>query len=317
MWRKGVYSWAFGLGMALFLTSILAIPLPPMGIAARVNDTFVTVRQINEALAEFLEEDPSLPSVETKQKILQRLVEHTLIVQEFENQKGKKEAIFDTYLEDHIQGIIKEHFNGQRESLSRYLRQKGRTFGQFRQEIKESIIVREITNQKTKSQNEISPKAVGEYYQTHLSQYTQPATVKVRQLEFSREDVFTPHDGNPVSKYEEAMEQMNRKVPFDELAARLELVPSEDVWLEASEMNPILAQIAFSLRPGEHKGPIEIGHRCFVLRVVDKKEQQIIPLAEVQEEIESLLLKEWNHKIYQRWITALREKSFIQLYPLE
>ncbi|MDR1665980.1 MAG: peptidyl-prolyl cis-trans isomerase [Puniceicoccales bacterium] len=303
--------------MALFLTSALAIPLPPTGIAARVNEAFVTVRQINEALAESLEEDKSLSPAETKQKILQRLVEHTLIVQEFENQKGKKEAIFDTYLEEHIQGIIKEHFNGQRELLSRHLRQKGQTFGQFRQEIKESIIVREMINQKTKAQNEISPKAVREYYQNHLSRYTQPATVKVHQLEFGREDTLTTDEEIPISKFEKAVEQINRKVSFEELAASLRLVPSEDVWLEASEMNPHLAQAAFSLRPGEYNGPIEIGHRYFILLVVDKKEQQVIPMSEVQEEIESLLLKEWNHKIYQRWIATLREKSFIQLYPLE
>ncbi len=212
-----------------------------------------------------------------------------------------------------MQTLLKEHFEGKREIFLQYLKQKGQTFRQFQQEIKESLIVREMVDQKVKSSNEISPKTIEEYYRLNLSQFTKPAEIKIQQIVFNVDDRL--QNGEIAhSKYNIALEKIHSGASFQDLREALHEKPTEGIWLEKIEMNPKIAELAFALDKGKYTEPVLVENRYFIVFLEDKKDQQILPLTEVQGNIEAQLLKELNHKIYQAWINRLKEKSFIQYF---
>ena len=286
------------------------------GIIAIVNEKVITLQQLNESMQEYrlqliAENTLSKPSeTEIRKEALEKLIEQALIVQEFENKKGK---IFDVYLENYVQTLLKEHFEGKREIFLQYLKQKGQTFRQFQQEIKESLIVREMVDQKVKSNNKISPKTIEEYYRANLSQFTKPATIKIQQIVFNVDDRLQKGDFS-CSKYNVALEKIHFGASFQDLTEALQEKPTEGIWLEKTEMNPKIAELAFTLDKGKYTEPVLVENRYFIVFLEDKKDQQISPLTKVQDDIENQLLKELNHKAYQAWISRLKEKSFIQYF---
>ena len=286
------------------------------GIIAIVNEKVITLQQLNESMQEYrlqliAENTLSKPSeTEIRKEALEKLIEQALIVQEFENKKGK---IFDVYLENYVQTLLKEHFEGKREIFLQYLKQKGQTFRQFQQEIKESLIVREMVDQKVKSNNKISPKTIEEYYRANLSQFTKPATIKIQQIVFNVDDRLQKGDFS-CSKYNVALEKIHFGASFQDLTEALQEKPTEGIWLEKTEMNPKIAELAFTLDKGKYTEPVPVENRYFIVFLEDKKDQQISPLTKVQDDIENQLLKELNHKAYQAWISRLKEKSFIQYF---
>jgi peptidyl-prolyl cis-trans isomerase D len=85
-------------------------------------------------------------------------------------------------------------------------------------------------------------------------------------------------------------------------------------WVDRTYFKPELAQIAFSLKAGQHSGVIELPEACYILLVEDVRSAHVKSLAEVRADIERTLKSEEKSRLRKQWIERLISKSFIRYY---
>jgi parvulin-like peptidyl-prolyl isomerase len=86
-------------------------------------------------------------------------------------------------------------------------------------------------------------------------------------------------------------------------------------WVEKSVLRKELADVAFSLKPGEVSGVINTPEACYLMLVEDIKPEHIRPLNEVREDIEKTLLAQERDRLQKQWLDRLRKKTFVLLFP--
>jgi parvulin-like peptidyl-prolyl isomerase len=85
-------------------------------------------------------------------------------------------------------------------------------------------------------------------------------------------------------------------------------------WVDRSYFKPELATIAFSLKPGQHSGVIDLPEACYLMMVEDVRPAHVREETEVRDDIERILKAEESLRLYKEWIERLKRKSFIQYY---
>ena len=85
-------------------------------------------------------------------------------------------------------------------------------------------------------------------------------------------------------------------------------------WVQRSVLNTNLAQVAFSLEPGQHSRAIETPAGAYVLLVEDKKVSHIKTLSEVRDDIEATLRAEEIKRLRKQWIDQLKSKAFVRSF---
>jgi parvulin-like peptidyl-prolyl isomerase len=77
-------------------------------------------------------------------------------------------------------------------------------------------------------------------------------------------------------------------------------------------MNAALAAAAFVLPEGRYTEPVEHNGRYFIILVEEHRAERVVPLADVQPEIEVILANDLSEKRYREWIEKLKQKCFIE-----
>ena len=72
--------------------------------------------------------------------------------------------------------------------------------------------------------------------------------------------------------------------------------------------------MAFSLKPGEHSGVVEIQdpESYYIMLVEEKQPGHYKSLGEMRDEIEKNLLIEERSRLERQWIAKLKRKTFVQ-----
>jgi parvulin-like peptidyl-prolyl isomerase len=88
----------------------------------------------------------------------------------------------------------------------------------------------------------------------------------------------------------------------------------ETDWTQRDTLRKELADVAFSLKPGEKSGVIELPDSCWLMQVEDKRVSHVKPLSEVSEEIERTLRLNEARRQDRKWMKRLREKAFVRFF---
>ena len=85
-------------------------------------------------------------------------------------------------------------------------------------------------------------------------------------------------------------------------------------WVERSVLRKELAEVAFSLKPGERSSVIETPQACYIMLVEETKPAHVKPLNEIREEIEKSLLVAERSRLAAQYIDKLKQKTFIRYF---
>ena len=229
-------------------------PVTLDGVAAYVNDTVVTVGEVNEAIA------PALPQwrqiyegAELTAKIkeaygeaLDELINAKLILKAYEaDAKVNKEGV-DKYVDKKVSDFIQERFGGDRQEFLKALREEKLSLEEWRRRMRERIIVGMMRGREVESKVVISPKDVLEIYTANPKKYFQEEQVKLR--------VILIHGSTNAAELAvretsatAALAQLKAGADFAETAKKL----SEDGkavqggdwgWVETKDLRPDLAK---------------------------------------------------------------------------
>ncbi len=303
---------------ALFAISASAAEEVLDGIAAVVNNDVVTFSQVRELVAmreqslrEALRGQELVDKVkELRLAAIQELVDRQLVLQEFAKNKF---SIPDYIIDDHVNTIIREQFNGDRQAFIRTLQAQGYTIQRFRKIETDKMIVQAMRGRAVKSSPLISPSKLEKYYTANRSQYTTPEEVKLRMIVL-RSD-------NPDAK--NIAGELRTKIVGGTDFAKMAQMYSEDSskdsggdwgWIERSTLNEKLTQVAFGLKAGQVSKPVELGGNYYLLYVEARRNGDTKPFAAVRDDVTKKVLQEERQAAQQKWIEGLRSKAYVKIF---
>jgi parvulin-like peptidyl-prolyl isomerase len=249
---------------------------------------------------------------------IEDMVERKLILHEFAA-NGYVTNVLESMIDDQVKRNIQSDFYGDRARLIKTLQAEGMTLEMYRRQVREDFIIRWMRYQNVGApkQTLISPLKIEKYYKDHQDAFKVDDQVKLRMIVINQ-----PPDGAPGEAKrtaDEVLAKIDNGVPFKEMAAvyssgsqRAE--GGERGWVLRSFFKPELAQVAFSLKAGQHSSVIELPEACYILLVEDVRSAHIQPLADVRSDIERTLKNEDAARLRKQWIERLKKKSFINYY---
>ena len=78
-------------------------------------------------------------------------------------------------------------------------------------------------------------------------------------------------------------------------------------------MNPIIEEVAFSLKPGEVSDVIETPQGFYIIRALDKRGGGSLSLKATRAEVDERIFSEKMEKKYMEWMAEKRQKAHIEI----
>jgi parvulin-like peptidyl-prolyl isomerase len=161
------------------------------GVAAIVNDKVITyseVRGFVQPVAQQLRRNFSGQDLvdqvrKAEMDALDQLIERALIIQEFK-EKGYK--IPETAIEQQINDIISSDYGGNRAAFVKTLEAENLTLSQYRDQVRERVIIQAMRSHKTQQTIVVSPYKMEKYYDENLDQYKVGEQIKLRMIFIKR-----------------------------------------------------------------------------------------------------------------------------------
>jgi peptidyl-prolyl cis-trans isomerase SurA len=298
------------------------------GIAVIVNDAIITRQEVNEYIRPSAQ--TLVSTIRDREAVEQRLsklyeagtedlVNRQLILHDY------KEAGYnypETIIEDQIQERIKTQYRD-RAQLMQDLHARLTTYENFRKQQKEEILIRLMRQVKIQQDVLISPQKILNYYHAHQTNYSVGEEVRLRLIVLNK----PPSDSGAVKqRAEEIMRKINEGASFADMARSYSESPQakdggDSGWAQRDLAHPErntlreeLSNVAFSLKPGERSGVIDLPDSVWMLQVEERRAARVRPLSEVRDQIERELRIREAERQEEKWVKRLREKSFVRYF---
>jgi parvulin-like peptidyl-prolyl isomerase len=292
-------------------------------IEAVVHDSVITrdeVEILNEQTLDVLgRQFRSQPEVFQKKMIemrrenLDKLTDRQLILHDF---KTAGYSLPESVIDELVQERIKSRY-GDRMKLIKTLEAEGMTYEKFRQQVRENFIVEALRSKNIAQEIIISPHKVEVYYLAHRDDFKVEDEVKLRMIVLNKSGGTNSPQTTKLA--EEILAKIKEGASFEEMAklysqGSQRSQGGEWDWVERSVLRKELADVAFSLKPGERSGVIETPEACYLMLVEDTRLAHARPLTEVRAQIEKTLLLAEQKRLEKQWIDRLRKKTFVRYF---
>ena len=302
--------------------------IPVDGVAAKVNDRAITIGEVMVAVQPL---ERRLRMSYTGRELMQRLeaayeqvlesmIERALIVEEFKRRDGQmpRQAV-----DQQVQAIIAENFGGDRGRFLQQLREEGMTLQEWREEIRDQLIVMMLRNEEVSPRVVVSPRQIRAAYESRLHEFQQAAEARVRMITLPQPDpeAHAEAPDAPLALAEQLRDRVHAGESFAELARTYSQDPravrgGDWGWIDPGVLRPELATIAARLDPGEISEVIETAEAYYLLTVEERREARTIPFHDVRDDLADAVRREEEERIYRAWIERLRQRHHVERFEL-
>jgi peptidyl-prolyl cis-trans isomerase SurA len=286
------------------------------GIAAVVNKDVVTFSQVRElvapremALRESLRGKELVDQVKAlRLAAINDLIDRQLVLQEFEKNKF---AIPDFVINDHITTIIREQFNGDRQTFIRTLQAQGFTLQRFRKVETDKLIVQAMRSRSVKVNTILSPASIEQYYRDHIADYSTPEQIKLRMIVIRKEPAQ--------ATAEEIAGKIKNGDDFGEMARLYSEDSTKDSggdwgWIDRKTLDTALSDPAFALKVGKVSKPIALNGGVYLLYVEARRKADSKPLSAVRDQVIEKIQQSDRQAAQEKWIKGLRDKAYVRIF---
>lgn len=286
-------------------------------IAAKVDGNIVTWGEIERSMDQF-----NFTDTEKKNRAAEFIdgkVDRLLAISAF---KSKGMAIPDSYIEQEYSKRLISEFNGDRRLFRDYLRSKGQTVSEYKDEIREEIAYQHMLSSRKRLKADVSPNRVESYYKENELKFKTDTKVRLREI------MLIPIADEPISVLLQQANKIVRDVesgePFEELAKSYGQSRYRDksgdwgyLYSEREISTPEIREQAFSLKEGEVSKPFTVEKSgniaVYILQLIKKESSGTRPLSEVRSEIESQIARDIESQEQRKWLSQVRERSFVKI----
>ena len=291
------------------------------GIAAIAEGQIITVEELRREL------EPIIPRLrvearnaqefskridELSKEVLQNMIDRIIIVKAAE-EKGL--LLPESYIDQEYDEVIDRDFGGDRGRFLEYLRARGETARDFRRNIYKRVVVNAMRAETRRSQSEISPERIEEFYVKNKLRFYQEEALHLRQI------ILTPMANEGLVPLRQTakrvINELDNGANFGDIARKYS---QDDMsrkggdwgWIERKDIRKELSDIAFGLETSRYSQPIEISGTIFILYAEDKREEMIQPVAQVRDIIENVLVGEIARETQEKWLNDLRNDAYVR-----
>ena len=293
-------------------------------IVAKVNQEIITLSDLQQAmdalrneLAQTAESPEELDQEFGKQKkgLLKGIIEKKLMLQkadELELAGG-----IDLDVAASLEANRKDAGIPSLEMLDQLLRQQGSSLGQYRENLKQRMIVARLIQQSVYSRVTLLTPEIEAYYREHIEQFTEPAEVELGEILLLTEG---KNLAAVKEKSEEILASLGAGASFEDMARKYSDGPTASrgggigKFTRNSMADPI-GNVAFQLEEGEISKVIEVDYGLEIIKVLKKKTAKEMPLEDVRSQISSALYQVKAEPGIQGFIKKLREESYVYIGP--
>ena len=293
------------------------------GIAAIAEGQIITIEELRREL------EPIIPRLrvesrnaqefskridELSREVLQNMIDRIIIVKSAE-EKGL--LLPKSYIDQEYDEVINRDFGGDRGRFLEYLRARGETARDFRQKIYKRVVVSAMRAETRRSQSEISPERIEEFYVKNKLRFYQEEALHLRQV------ILTPLANEGLVPLRQTakkiINELDNGANFGDIARKY----SQDEmsrkggdwgWIERKDIRKELSEIAFGLEKSQYSQAIELEGTIFILYAEDKREEMIQPVAQVRDIIENVLVGEIARETQEKWLNDLRNDAYVRYF---
>jgi len=320
MISKG-FSPRFVIVFILLLFSALIFPQQIIEeIIAKVNDTIITKRKLDEMAAPFLREIFDKYQGEERGKEIKKmktaLLEEMIKVALLEYQAKlfgltASEAEVRAVLEN----IKKENKIVSDEELNRQLMMEGGSLAKLKEDIKRSVLQRKLINEVIYPKIIVTEADILRYYNENIEKYTTPEEVRISQLLFPLEERDLEELKNEVmqirSQINDANDFVNMVRKYSDTAG--EQGDGDLGYFKKGELLKDIEEIAFSMKVGDISPVIETSRGFYIIYVTDRKPAEKVPFEKIKSDITTILWNQKGMEELQEYIKELRESSYVEI----
>lgn len=248
-----------------------------------------------------------------RRNTLDRLIDKKLQLQEARFQGiGVTEEELDNAIKD-----IKERNSMDDAQLEEALANEGYTMPDYRQSLKEQLMIIRLVSAAVRSRVMLDEKDVENYYNEHIGEFTVQESVRVANI------FFPAKKGDMEAALEEAKaarEDIEAGTPFEEMAVKCTGDPdaSKSCVLGTfghGQLSKEVEDTAFGLEEGAVSEPIELSGGYQLIKVMERTEKAVKPLEDVRGEIVEELNVHKGEELFAKWIQELRDRTYVEIRP--
>ena len=305
-------------------------------IVARVNNAIITRMDIQKAreqmAAELKQRSGGVGSVdaevaEHEKDILSDLIDTQLLLQ-----KGDELGIdVQTEVIKRLDDIRKSMNLQSMEDLEKAATSQGISYEEFKDNLKNDLIKRNVISKEVVSKIQITPKEAQAYYDAHKAELEHPEQVHLAEILIAPKTAAAePGKEAPIptdeqmqaaqKKAEEVLAQIKGGAKFDELARKDSDGPTAaqggDLGIfRPGTMAKELETVTFAMKSGDVSNVIQTKQGYVILKVIEHQQAGIPPYKDVENQVMDHLYMEKTDPALRAYLTKLREQAFIEIKP--
>jgi parvulin-like peptidyl-prolyl isomerase len=290
------------LAVAFVLFSITSCSKKP---AAIVNGEEISredfQRQLNQRIEAHKAQGVPVDEKALKEAVIQEMIGRRLLLQAA---RERNITVSDEELKETLEEM-KNRFGEQK--IQDSLRRWNLTEEQYRQRVKESLMIKKYINQLVPDDS-ITEEDMKKFYNESPKPFIKPERVQVRIIQ-----VNTEEEAQKI--YEEWKKS---KIDFDEFADKLakekRAVVTQYGWVQPNFFTGPIRDALKELKEGEVGGPYRGKDGYYMLRIKKREPEKVMSYEEAKDQIKATLLMQRREATRAHLIAERKKKSEIKIY---
>ncbi|HEV8308605.1 MAG TPA: peptidylprolyl isomerase [Methylomirabilota bacterium] len=309
---------------SLLLPAAAAPAVPPDQsvvdrVVAVVNEDVIMMSELQEALILYLRETKeaapatSTAVLELQQKVLTRMVEHRLQVQEARREKVE---VTDEEVQQTLDDFVRKN-GGDRPQIEEQLRGQGLTWEGLRREMRDQLMVQKIRSRRVTRRANVTESEVDAYVAANRDKLEHDLKYRPRHIAVLAEPPDSGAAWERAKAEAEALAvRLRNGADFAELAQEYSKDGSAAAggdlgWLRRGELQALFEEPILRLGKGEVTEPVRSAAGYHLFKLEDREEVTPEMLAQLRQQARDILLQRKAQARFDEWVQRLREKALI------
>jgi peptidyl-prolyl cis-trans isomerase SurA len=305
-----------------------AEPASPYGgvtveeIIARVNDQIITRSDYERAMKELDDEGHQRGATMQELSEAHKDLLRNLIDQQLWLSRGKELGITgDTELINRLNEIRKQYNLATMEDLEKAAQEQGVSFEDFKANIRNQIITRQVMQDEVGRRINITPGEAQRYFEQHKQEYVQPESVTLSEILIS---TGADADDAKVAAAKAKADDIEAKLKAGEDFAQLARTSSDGQTAgEGGDMGQykrgalakVFEDATFGLKAGQYTEPIRTKQGYVIMKVTQHVAGGVPEFKDVQNQVEEAYYMTKMEPAMREYLTKMREDSYINIKP--
>jgi len=201
------------------------------------------------------------------------------------------------------------------EQLEQLLAADGMTAAELRESIRDNLIRSRLLYDQVQRQLFVSEREIVDYYEINKGDFTQPAQAMFQQIIFMFQDGGLAKD-EVLRSAQAAVAELRGGISVSVVAGKYEgaqLVAGGD-WVAIEDLQPSIVAAIEGMTPNTYSDPIEGRFGYHIVQLMDRRDEVIQPLSEVEMEVRQILTQRKSGQRLEEYVSELRSISHLEIF---